>query len=141
MAGLCEGGNEPPGSLKARHLNAIDLARDRTRNLGHRRPALYQLANQVDFSVDEIADSEIIFGEMRPRIRHRLPCIHITVGENLGKKPTSLRKQPKNSTTRASRDLNIPQPTVWRVLKHRLHMKPYKLQLLQALHPGDHNKS
>ncbi|KAJ4439280.1 hypothetical protein ANN_07400 [Periplaneta americana] len=30
------------------HLNAIDLARDRTRNLGHRRPALYQLANQVD---------------------------------------------------------------------------------------------
>ncbi|KAJ4447931.1 hypothetical protein ANN_09940 [Periplaneta americana] len=33
------------------HLNAIDLARDRTRNLGHRRPALYQLANQVDFMV------------------------------------------------------------------------------------------
>ncbi|KAJ4447232.1 hypothetical protein ANN_09236 [Periplaneta americana] len=30
------------------HLNAIDLARDRTRNLGHRRPALYQLANEVD---------------------------------------------------------------------------------------------
>ncbi|KAJ4451964.1 hypothetical protein ANN_03448 [Periplaneta americana] len=30
------------------HLNAIDLARNRTRNLGHRRPALYQLANQVD---------------------------------------------------------------------------------------------
>ncbi|KAJ4448276.1 hypothetical protein ANN_10290 [Periplaneta americana] len=30
------------------HLNAIDLARDRTRNLGHRMPALYQLANQVN---------------------------------------------------------------------------------------------
>ncbi|KAJ4433186.1 hypothetical protein ANN_15443 [Periplaneta americana] len=27
---------------------AIDLARDRTRNPGHRRPALYQLANQTD---------------------------------------------------------------------------------------------
>ncbi|KAJ4425793.1 hypothetical protein ANN_27418 [Periplaneta americana] len=39
------------------------------------------------FSVDEIGDSEMIFGEMRSRIRHRLPCIHITVGENLGKKP------------------------------------------------------
>ncbi|KAJ4443535.1 hypothetical protein ANN_05207 [Periplaneta americana] len=51
MAGLCESGNEPPGFLKATHLNAIDLARDRTRNLGHRRPALYQLANQVDRSV------------------------------------------------------------------------------------------
>ncbi|KAJ4445275.1 hypothetical protein ANN_07076 [Periplaneta americana] len=48
MAGLCEGGSEPPGSLKATHLNAIDLARDQTRNLGHRRPALYQLANQAD---------------------------------------------------------------------------------------------
>ncbi|KAJ4434792.1 hypothetical protein ANN_23363 [Periplaneta americana] len=33
------------------HLNAIDLAWDRTRNLGHRRPALYQLANQVDLIV------------------------------------------------------------------------------------------
>ncbi|KAJ4437308.1 hypothetical protein ANN_17446 [Periplaneta americana] len=53
MAVLCEGGNEPPGSLKAiSHLNAINLARDRTRNLGHRRPALYQLANHVDFTVD-----------------------------------------------------------------------------------------
>ncbi|KAJ4438425.1 hypothetical protein ANN_14370 [Periplaneta americana] len=37
------------------------------------------------FSVDEIGVSEMIFGEMRPRIRHRLPCIHITDGENLGK--------------------------------------------------------
>ncbi|KAJ4442515.1 hypothetical protein ANN_04102 [Periplaneta americana] len=33
------------------------------------------------FSIDEIGDSE-----MRPRIRHRLPGIHLTVGENLGKK-------------------------------------------------------
>ncbi|KAJ4439272.1 hypothetical protein ANN_07392 [Periplaneta americana] len=40
------------------------------------------------FSVDEIGDSEMVFGEMRPRIRHRLPGIHITVGENLGKNPT-----------------------------------------------------
>ncbi|KAJ4447728.1 hypothetical protein ANN_09736 [Periplaneta americana] len=37
------------------------------------------------FSVDEIGDSEMVFGEMRPRIRHRLPCIHITFGENLRK--------------------------------------------------------
>ncbi|KAJ4443948.1 hypothetical protein ANN_05737 [Periplaneta americana] len=40
------------------------------------------------FSVDEIGDSDMIFGDMSPRIRHRLPCIHITVGENLGKNPT-----------------------------------------------------
>ncbi|KAJ4435086.1 hypothetical protein ANN_23661 [Periplaneta americana] len=37
------------------------------------------------FSVDEIGDSEMIFGEMRPRFRQRLPCIHMTVRENLGK--------------------------------------------------------
>ncbi|KAJ4445411.1 hypothetical protein ANN_07216 [Periplaneta americana] len=36
------------------------------------------------FSVDEIGDSE-----MRPRIRHRLPGIHLTVEENLGKNLTS----------------------------------------------------
>ncbi|KAJ4444232.1 hypothetical protein ANN_06023 [Periplaneta americana] len=33
------------------HLNAIDLARDRTRNRGHRRPALHQLANQSTVSI------------------------------------------------------------------------------------------
>ncbi|KAJ4450297.1 hypothetical protein ANN_01717 [Periplaneta americana] len=40
------------------HLNAIDLARDRTRNLGHRRPALYQLANQVDPVKDPVKDDQ-----------------------------------------------------------------------------------
>ncbi|KAJ4431759.1 hypothetical protein ANN_20364 [Periplaneta americana] len=60
MAGLCEGGNELSGSLKA----------------------ICKL-----FSVDEIGDSEMVFGEMRPRIRHRLPGIHLTFGENLGKNP------------------------------------------------------
>ncbi|KAJ4436042.1 hypothetical protein ANN_18669, partial [Periplaneta americana] len=43
------------------------------------------------FSVDEVGDSEMIFGEMKPRIRHRLPCIHITVGENLEKKKSPTR--------------------------------------------------
>ncbi|KAJ4449451.1 hypothetical protein ANN_00850 [Periplaneta americana] len=41
------------------------------------------------FSVDEIGDSDMVFGEMRPRIRHRLPGIHLTVEENLGKNPSS----------------------------------------------------
>ncbi|KAJ4425705.1 hypothetical protein ANN_27901 [Periplaneta americana] len=30
------------------------------------------------FSVDEIGDSEIVFGEMRPKIHHRLPDFHLT---------------------------------------------------------------
>ncbi|KAJ4433142.1 hypothetical protein ANN_15399 [Periplaneta americana] len=41
------------------------------------------------FSVDEIGESEMVFGEMRPRIRHRLPGIYVKVGENIGKNPTS----------------------------------------------------
>ncbi|KAJ4425755.1 hypothetical protein ANN_27378 [Periplaneta americana] len=41
--------------MQEAHLNAIVLARDRTRNHGHRRPELYQLANQVDFSIEERA--------------------------------------------------------------------------------------
>ncbi|KAJ4439045.1 hypothetical protein ANN_15001 [Periplaneta americana] len=45
--------------------------------------------DNVLFSVDEIGDSEMVFGEMRPRICHGLPGIHLMVGENLGKNPTS----------------------------------------------------
>jgi len=42
---------------------------------------------------------------------------------------SSLRK----STSRASRELGIPQPTVWHALRRRLLYKPYRLQLVQAL--------
>ncbi|KAJ4440218.1 hypothetical protein ANN_08357 [Periplaneta americana] len=34
------------------------------------------------FSIDEIGDGEMVFGEMRPRIRHRLHGIRLTVGKN-----------------------------------------------------------
>jgi len=44
---------------------------------------------------------------------------------------------PRKSTNRASRELQIPQTTVWLVLRRHLTMKPYKLQLLQALKPTD----
>ncbi|KAJ4439948.1 hypothetical protein ANN_08079 [Periplaneta americana] len=71
MASLCEGGNEPPGSLKASN-------------------------------VAEIGDSDMIFGEMSSRIRHRLPGIHLTVGENLGKNPT--RSLPSKETLRGHSD-------------------------------------
>ncbi|KAJ4432059.1 hypothetical protein ANN_20673 [Periplaneta americana] len=59
-----------------------------------------------------------------------------TSNENVEYIHTVYERSPKKSTTQASRELNIPQPTVWRVLKHHLHMKPYKLQLF---HPDDHN--
>ncbi|KAJ4437103.1 hypothetical protein ANN_17238 [Periplaneta americana] len=95
MAGLCEGGNEPPISLKASNWLFNDAAS--TTRL---------------FSVYEIGDSEMIFGEMRPRIRHRLPCIHIMVGENLGKNPTrysaqtGIKPAPERNFRTAGKRLN-----------------------------------
>jgi hypothetical protein len=44
---------------------------------------------------------------------------------------------PHKSTRRASRELQLPQTTVSKILRKRLLMKPYKLQLVQALKPED----
>jgi len=32
----------------------------------------------------------------------------------------SFERNPRKSTRRASTELGVPQPTVWRVLRHRL---------------------
>ncbi|KAJ4440251.1 hypothetical protein ANN_08390 [Periplaneta americana] len=110
MAGLCEGGNEPSGSLKAicklfflyEEIPAADPAEevemytDKTfvtisyannETESATRFALFNDAVSTTrlFSVDGIGDSEMLFGEMRPRIRHRLPDMCLMVAENLGK--------------------------------------------------------
>ena len=46
-------------------------------------------------------------------------------------------RSPKKSTVRASRELGIPQSTIWTVLRRKLHFKPYKLQTMQTLKPND----
>ncbi|KAJ4452070.1 hypothetical protein ANN_03586 [Periplaneta americana] len=51
------------------------------------------------FSIDGIVDSEMVFGEMMPRIRHRLPNIRLTIGKIL-KNPTSWLFNDAASTTR-----------------------------------------
>ena len=48
-------------------------------------------------------------------------------------------RSPQKSTTRASRELQMSQSSVWRILRKRLRVKGYRLQLLQALNPQDHN--
>jgi hypothetical protein len=48
-----------------------------------------------------------------------------------------LPTQSTKSTRRASRELQLPQTTVPKILRKRLLMKPYKLQLFQALKPED----
>ena len=57
--------------------------------------------------------------------------------ENVRRIQESFEHSPRKSTRRASRELGIPQPTVWRVLRRRLLFKPYCLQLVQALRPND----
>jgi hypothetical protein len=47
-------------------------------------------------------------------------------------------RSPQKSTHRASRELQMPQSSVWRIL-HSFRVKGYRLQLLQAPNPQDHN--
>ena len=49
----------------------------------------------------------------------------------------SFLRSPKKSVRRASRELEMSSITVWRVLRNRLLMKPYRLHLLQLLKPTD----
>ena len=49
-------------------------------------------------------------------------------------------RSQRKSTRRASREIGMPQQTVWRVLRRRLLFKPYHLQLVQALRPNDKRK-
>ena len=52
----------------------------------------------------------------------------------------SFVRSPKKSTNRASRELGIPQQTVWKILRRRLEFKPYRVQLLQHLTPDDNDR-
>ena len=49
--------------------------------------------------------------------------------ENVRRFQESFERSPRKSTRRASRELGIPQPTVWRVLRRRLLFKPKKKNL------------
>jgi transposase len=46
-------------------------------------------------------------------------------------------RSPKKSTTRANLESQIPQQIVWKILRKRLKMFPYKLQLVQSLSNND----
>ena len=48
-------------------------------------------------------------------------------------------RSPQKSRHRASRELQTPQSSVWRILRKRLRVKGYRLQPLQALNPQDHS--
>ena len=49
-------------------------------------------------------------------------------------------RSPKKSTRRCSRELQVPQSTVSKILRKHLKFFLYKLQLVQKLHPEDNEK-
>jgi hypothetical protein len=49
----------------------------------------------------------------------------------------SFVRSPHKSVRRASKELNVPKKTAWQVLRKRLHLRPYGLQILQQLKPAD----
>ena len=58
--------------------------------------------------------------------------------ENVERVRESFTCSPKKSVRKASCEFEIPVSTVWKVLRKRLQLRPYRLQLLQALKPTDH---
>lgn len=63
-----------------------------------------------------------------------------TKQENVDRIWEAFIRSPQKSTRRASLQLNIPHMTIWRVLRNRLHLHAYKLQIVQALKPNDKPK-
>jgi len=57
--------------------------------------------------------------------------------EDVARVRTAFARSPRKFTRRASRGLGFPQPTVWKVSRKRLVMKPYRLQIVQAITPND----
>ena len=60
------------------------------------------------------------------------------IEERVERVSDAFARSPKKSVQRASRELAIPVMSVWRILRRRLQLHPYHLQLLQALKPTDY---
>jgi len=58
-------------------------------------------------------------------------------GDNIERVCETFQRSPRRSAARAIRELDVPQITMWKVLRKRLCFKPYKTRLMQALTPAD----
>lgn len=65
------------------------------------------------------------------------PSTSETSEANVERVRASFIRSPSKSTASAGRKLGMPKTTLWRVLRKRLLLKPYHLQLLQHLSDGD----
>ncbi|XP_075164295.1 uncharacterized protein LOC142236896 [Haematobia irritans] len=57
--------------------------------------------------------------------------------ENIDAVRQSVEENPETSTRRRSSQLQLSDRTLRRILKHYLHLFPYKIQLVQKLNPED----
>lgn len=57
--------------------------------------------------------------------------------ENIDAVRQSVEENPETSTRRRSSQLQLSDRTLRRILKHDLHLFPYKIQLVQKLNPED----
>lgn len=60
--------------------------------------------------------------------------------ENVQRVKQAFERSPRQSVRRAARELQLPRSTVHDVLRKRLHMFPYKIQMVQQLQPDDGRK-
>lgn len=58
--------------------------------------------------------------------------------ENINRTRLAIERSPRTSARRHSVALGLSVRTVRRILKIDLHYHPYKIQIVQALHPQDH---
>ena len=61
------------------------------------------------------------------------------IGRDRRARAETFVRNPQKSTHRASRELQMPQSSVWCILRKRLRVTGYWLLLLQALNSQDHN--
>lgn len=79
-------------------------------------------------------DRFVSTGCLCPKKRSGRPAVN---EETVNRVRETFVRSPRKSIRRASQELTLPCTTVWRTLRKRLSMKPYKLQLVQQLKPND----
>ena len=57
--------------------------------------------------------------------------------DNIERVRDALLRSPRKSVARASREIDMPKMTAWKVLRKRPCCKPYKMRQVQALTPAD----
>ena len=61
------------------------------------------------------------------------------IGRNCRACARNVCQEPSEVNTTRESELLMPQSSVWRILRKYLHVRGYRLQLLQALNPQDYN--